>query len=122
MGQANHIQENKEWNLEETIKQAEQKFSTDLKMNAMETRNDNKLPKTIVCLERKTTTQIPEEYKQYTENLSTRFVVMFYDDKIIVPKSLRSTVITLFHKRHPSNNKMSHAAKPFWWPRISRYI
>ena len=26
MGQANHVQENKEWNLEETIRQGEQKY------------------------------------------------------------------------------------------------
>ena len=45
MGQANHVQENKEWNLEEAIRQAEQKFATDMKMIAMETTNDDKLQK-----------------------------------------------------------------------------
>ena len=78
---ASHVQKNKDCHLEETIRQAEQKFSLDLKMIAMETTKVDKLLKTLVCIERKTTTQIPDEYKQYTRNLSTRFGVMFYDDK-----------------------------------------
>ena len=64
MGQASHVQENKEWNLEEPIWQAERKFSTDPKMIGMETTNDCKPLKTIVCLERKTPAKIPDEYKQ----------------------------------------------------------
>ena len=91
-------------------------------MIAMERANDDKLQKTLVCLELKTTTQIPDEYKQCTKNLSTRFGVMFYDDKIIVPKSLRTTVITSLRKGHPSINKTSHAAKPFWWARMHKEI
>ena len=88
----------------------------------METTNDDNLLKTLACLERKTINQIPEEYKQRTKNLSSRFGVMFYDDKIIVPKNLRNTVITLLQKGHPCINKMSHAAKPLWWPRMSKDI
>ena len=122
MGQASHVHENKEWNLDKTIRQAEQKFSTDLKMIAMETSNNDKLLKTLFCLERKTTVQIPDEYKQNTKNLSTRFRVTFYDDKIVVQRSLRNTVITLLHKEHPSINKMSHAAKLFWWPKMNKEI
>ena len=44
MGQASHVEENEELNLEETIRQAEQKFSTDSKMIPKETTNDDKLP------------------------------------------------------------------------------
>ena len=40
---------------------------------------------------------------------------MFYDDKIVIPKPLRQTVIMLRHKVHPAINKMKHAARPFWW-------
>ena len=88
----------------------------------METTSDDKLLKTLVCLERKTRAQIADNYKQYTKNLSTRFGVMFCHDKIIVPKRLRSTGITLLHKRHPSINKISHAAKLFWWPRMNKEV
>ena len=47
---------------------------------------------------------------------------VLYDDKRIVPQSLRSTVNALLHIGHPSINKMSHAAEPFWWPRMNREI
>ena len=46
MGQASHIETNKSWELEETVRQAEQKFTTDLKTIAAETNDDEKLLKT----------------------------------------------------------------------------
>ena len=122
MGEASKIQTNSDWDLEETIHQLEQKFATDFKTNAGETTNDKKLLKTIVCIERKTIEQIPEEYERHTKQLSTRFGVVFYDDKIIILQALRRTTIILLHKRHPAINKMSAAAKPFWWPRLTKEI
>ena len=122
MGQASHIQEENKWDLEETIRQAEQKFATDLRTIAKETTDDEKLLKTLVCLERRTLEQIPEEYKAYQRQLSTRFGVVFYDDRIIIPKSLRTTIIMLLHKGHAAINKMTAAAKPIWWPRLIRDI
>ena len=122
MGQASHIQEENKWDLEETIRQAEQKFATDLRTIAKETTDDEKLLKTLVCLERRTLEQIPREYKAYQRQLSTRFGVVFYDDRIIIPKSLRTTIIMLLHKGHAAINKMTAAAKPFWWPRLIRDI
>ena len=89
---------------------------------AGETTNDEKLLKTLVCIERKTMEQIPDEYKGYTKHLSTRFDVLYYDDKTIIPQTLRRTIITLLHKRHPEINKMSAAAKPFWWPKLTKEI
>ena len=121
-GQASHVQEENKWDLEETIRQAEQKFATDLRTNAKETTNDEKLLKILVCLERRTLEQLPEEYKAYQRQLSTRFGVVFYDDRIIIPKSLRTTIIMLLHKGHAAINKMTAAAKPFWWPRLVRDI
>ena len=114
MGKASKIQINSDWDLEETVRRVEQKFATDLKTIAGETTNDEKLLKTLVCIERITMEQIPEEYKGYTKYLSTRFSVVFYDDKIVIPQTLRRTIITLLHKGHPAINKMSAAAKPFW--------
>ena len=92
------------------------------KNNSGETSNDEKVLKTLVSLERKTFEQIPEEYKEYKKHLSTRFGVVFYDDKIIIPKALRRTIITLLHKGHPAINKMSAAAKPFWWPKLTKEV
>ena len=122
MGTASKVQYNEEWDLEETIRQAEQKFSTDLRTIADETTNDEKLIKTLVCLERRSYEQIPDEYKEHHKNMSTRFGVVFYNDKIVIPKPLRKTVILLLHKGHPAINKMTHAAKPFWWPKLNKDI
>ena len=122
MGKGSKIQISSDWDLEETVRQVEQNFATDLKTIAGETTNDEKLLKTLVCIERKTMEQIPEEYKGYTKHLSTRSGVVFYDDKIIIPQTLRRTIITLLHKGHPAINKMSATAKPFWWPKLTKEI
>ena len=118
-GQASHVQENKEWNLEETIREVKQKCSTDMKMIAMETTNDDKLLKILVCLKRKTTTQIPDEYKQYTKNPIQGNVLRQQNNSA---KKFEKHVITILHKGHPSINKISRAAKPFWWPRMNKEI
>ena len=86
MGQTSHVQENNKWDLEETIRQAEQKFTTDLKTIATETTKDEKLLKTLVCLQRRSIDQIPEEYSQYRNQLSIGFGVVFLEDRIIIPK------------------------------------
>ena len=63
-----------------------------------------------------------EEYSIYKKRLSSRYGFVFYEDKIIVPKSLRTTIISLLHKGHPAINKMSMATRHFWWPRITEAI
>ena len=107
MGQASHIQEENKCDLEETIRKAEQKFATDLRTITKETTDDEKLLKTLVCLERRTLEQIPEEYKAYQRQLSTSIGVVFYDDRIIIPKSLRTTIIMLLHKGHKRGHKQN---------------
>ena len=111
MGTASKVQFNKKWDLEETIRQAEQKFSIDSRTIADETTNDEKLIKTLLCLKRRSYEQIPDEYKEHHKNMSIRFGVVFYNDKIVIPKPLRKTVILLLHKGHSAINKMTHAAK-----------
>ena len=44
------------------------------------------------------------------------------EDSIIVPKILRTTVISLLHKGHPAINKMTLAARNFWWPKMAEAI
>ena len=98
------------------------KVSYRLRTITDETTNDEKLLKTLVCLERRNFEQIPEDYRQNKNNLSTRFGIVFYDDKIIIPKPLRQSVIMLLHKGHPAINKMNHAARLFWWPKLTKDI
>ena len=87
-----------------------------------ETTNDPKLLKTLVCLERKQYDSIPEEYNQYKWKVSTRYGLVFFEEKIIVPTKLRTNVITLLHKGHPAINKTTMAAKHFWWPTLAEAI
>ena len=122
MGTASKVQYEDKWDLEGTVRQVEQKFSTDLRTIADGTTNDEKLLKTLVCLEQRNFEQFPEEYRQYKNNISTRFGIVFYDDKIIIPKPLRQTVIMLLHKGHLAINNMNHAARLFWWPKLTKDV
>ena len=87
-----------------------------------ETTNDPTLLKTLVCQERQQQDQIPDEYQPHKMKLSSRFGLVFIDDKIIVPQNLRTTIIRLLHKGHPAINKMTTAARQFWWPKMTEAI
>ena len=87
-----------------------------------ETTNDPSLLKTLVFLKQQQHDNIPEEYSIYKKKLSSRYGLVFYEDKIIVPKNFRTTIISLLQKRHPAIKKMSMAARQFWWPRITQAI
>ena len=118
LGQASLVQDDNNLDLEETIRQAEQKFTTDLKTIATETTNDGKFLKylkTLVCLDRRSIEQIADEYKAYQKKRLTRLGVVFYDDRIFLTKVFRNRIIKLLQKVHASITKMTTAAKPFWW-------
>ena len=87
MGTASKVQYVNELGLEETVRQVEQIFSTDLRTIADETTNDENLL-TLVCLERVNLEQIPDEYKDHKKNISSRFGVLFNDNKIGLQKPL----------------------------------
>ena len=124
MGHAPRVQalEQNSWDLEQTVRETEKEFATDLQLLMTETTNDPKLLKTLVCLERQQYDNIPDEYTPYKKKLSTRYGLVFYEDKIIVPINLRTTVISLLHKGHPAINKMTLSAKHFWWPKLMEAI
>ena len=86
--QTSTVQDDNKWDLEETIRQTEPNFTTDLKTIATETTNNKKLLKPLVWLERRTLEQDQEEYKPYQKQLSTSFGVLFYDHRVIIPKAL----------------------------------
>ena len=124
MGHAPKIaaEEQNDWNLEQAVRETEKIFSTNLQLLMTETTNDASLLKTLVCLERQQHELIPEEYLPVRRKLSSRFDLVFMEDKIVVPKNLRTTVISLLHKGHPAINKMTLAARHFWWSRITEAI
>ena len=122
MGYTSHVHNDNNWDLEETIRQAEQKLKTNLKTIDTQTTNDERLLETLMCQERKTLEQITDEYKPYQKHLSTRFGVVFYDDRIIIQKAQRTTIIMLLQKGHAAINKMRAPVKSFLWSRITRDI
>ena len=113
--------EQNNWDLGNAVRETEKQFATDLQLLMTETTNDPSLFKTLVCLERQQHENIPEEYSIYKKKISSRHGLAFYEDEIIVPKNLRTTVISLLHKEHKIN-KMSIAARHFCWPRITEAI
>ena len=114
--------EENNWDLGQAVRETERNFSTDLQLLMNETTNDPTLLKTLVCLERQQHEQIPDEYLPHKKKLSTRFGLVFTEDKVIVPKNLRTTIISLLHKGHPAINKMTRAARHFWWPKMTEAI
>ena len=100
MGHAPKVaaQEKNNWDLEQAVRGTEKNFSTDLQLLMTETINDPTLLKTLVCLERQQHELITDEYQTHKRKLSSRFGLVFIEDKIIVPKNLRATVISLLHK------------------------
>ena len=123
MGHASRIaaQEDNNWDLEQAVRETEKNFSIDLQL-LNETTNDLTLLKALVCLERQLQDQIPDEYQPHKKKLSSQFGLVFIGDKIIVPKDLRTTIISLLHKGHRAINKMTNAARHFWWPKMTEAI
>ena len=124
MGHAPKIadEEQNDRNLEQAVRKLVYNCSTDLQLLMTETTNDANLLKTLVCLESQQDELIPEEYQTYRNKLSSRFGLVFMEDRIIVPKNLRTTVNSLLHKKHPAINKMTLAARLFWWRRMTEAI
>ena len=99
-----------DWSLEQAVRETEKNFSTDLQQLMTETTNNPNLLKTLVCLEKQQHEMIPEEYRTHRRKLSSRFGLVFMEDRIIVPKNLLAI------------NTLSLAARQFWWPKMAEAI
>ena len=124
MGQAPTVDsaDGEVWKTDKTVQEVEKTFATDLSLLIKETAKDETLRKTLVTLEMQKLDELPEDYRIFKNKLSTRFGLVFYEDNIIVPKGLRTTIITLLHKGHPASTKMQLSAKGLWWPRLTEQI
>ena len=103
------------------MRETENNFFTDLQLLLTETTNDPNLLKSLVCLVRQHHDLIPEGNQVHNKKFSSRFGLDFKEDKNIVPY-LRTTIVSLLHKGHPAMNKMSLAARHFWWPTMMEAI
>ena len=107
---------------EETIKRAEKDFALDLPMLAEETATDVKILSSITGLEKNQAEQIFYPYRPQNHHVTTRFGLLFYNDKIVIPEAMRTTVTAMLHQEHPSAAKMDQSAAAFWWPGLYREI
>ena len=106
----------------ETKKKAEKNFILDLALLVDETARDIKILNTIAAIKKQQLESIFYPYRPHRLHLSTRFGLLFYNDKIVIPKNMRSTIIAMLHQGHISTAKMDQLAEAFWWPGIHREI
>ena len=107
---------------EETIKKAEKDFALDLPMLVEETARDTKILNAITAVEKNQIEEIFYPYRPHRHHLTTRFGLLFYNDKIVIPEAMRSTIIAMLHQGHPSATKMDQSSAAFWWPGLYRKI
>ena len=106
----------------ETIRRAERDFSMDLPLLVEETAQDAKILDAIIALEAGKEDGIFYPYRPHREHLETRFELLFYNDRILIPEAMRSTISAMLHSGHVSINKMDKSAEAFWWPGLNRDI
>ena len=106
----------------ETIRRAERDFSMDLFLLVEETAQDTKTLNAIIVLEAGKADGNFYSYRPHREHLETRFGLLFYNDRIVIPESMRTTIIAMLHSGHVSINKMEKSAEAFWWPGLHREI
>ena len=107
---------------EETIKKAEMDFMMDLKSLIAKSATDAKLNRIKLALNREDHSMAPENYRQYFENISSKWGLYFLNDRIIVPTELRKKLLDTLHFGHAGTTKMTTEAKIFWWPNINKDI
>ena len=107
---------------EETIKRAEKDFALDLPMLVEETARDVKILNAITAIERNQIEEVFYLYRPHRYHLTTRFDLLFYNDKIVLPEAMRTTIIAMLHQGHPSATKMDQSSTAFWWPGLYREI
>ena len=107
----NALQDSQNEKTAEAIKKAEKDFSVDLPLLVDGTAKDTKILDAIIALENVQPDKIFYPYRPHREHLATHFGLLFYNDKIIVPEAMRSTIISMLHQGHVSTNKMDQQAE-----------
>ena len=106
----------------EAIQKAVKNFALDLPMLVEETARDVKILNAISVLESNQIESTFRPYRPHRNHLSTRFGLLFYNDKVIIPEAMRTTVLAMLQHGHAAVDKMSKAAEAFLWPGKYREI
>ena len=118
----NTLPEGRNQKTAETIRRAEKDFALDLPLLVEETAQDTKILDAIIALEAGRMEDLFFPYRPHREHLETRFGLLFYNDRIVIPETMRSTIIAMLHSGHVSVTKMDKSAEAFWWPGLHREI
>ena len=106
----------------DVLKKAEKDFTLDLPLLVDETARNVKILNTIAAIEQQQLGSMFYPYRPHRVQLSTRFGLLFYNDRILIPENMRSTIIAMLHHGHISKNKMEQLAEAFWWLDLNRNI
>ena len=60
--------------------------------------------------------------KIYAKDLHVKDDLLFLDNKLVVPATIRGTLNSMLHETHPGQFGMKSLAKCLWWPHIYREI
>ena len=107
---------------EEAIKRVGKDFALDIPLLVNETARDIKMLNAIAAIESQQPDSIFYPYRPHRSHLSTRFGLFIYNDRIVIPENMRTTVIAMLHHGHTSAGKMEKLAEAFWWPGMNREI
>ena len=61
-------------------------------------------------------------HRSHREHLIPRFGLYFYNDKIVTPEAMLSSIVAMLHRGHLAVSKMDQAADAFWWPGLHHEI
>ena len=85
----------------ETIKKAEKEFALDTPLLVDETARDVKILITITAIEKDQLESIFYHYRPRRSHLTTRTGLLFFNDKLVIPEPMRTTIIAMLHQGHP---------------------
>ena len=112
-----------DWSLEQAVRDNERKLSMDLRLLISETIKDHNRLKNLVGLKRQQHEMIPDENQSCRKKLSSRFGLVFLEENVIVPKNIRTKIISLLNELNPVIHKMmSFVAHHIWWPKMTDAI
>ena len=60
--------------------------------------------------------------KNYAKDLHVKDELLFLDNKLVVPATIRGTLNSMLHETHPGQFGMKSLAEYLWWPHIYREI
>ena len=98
----------------------------DISFLAAATKRDRNLSPLLTMVKQQKWDSIKSCYGPYFYNvrhrLSVRDNILLYDDRVVIPKQLRPTLMDALHLTHPGQGGMLEAAKHVWYPFIHRDI